>query len=146
MENLGLALRVGGDLYPLRTTAYKTLLDRAKISGTALPKLKKAELAAVLNACLAVHSSDALLLVRDEKVSATHSGDVRDYSVLPIDELLHTLEKEKLVLSYTQTAPNGRDRKYYRLTPSGGEYLKQKEQEWQLFSTKVNAVLGFAGA
>ena len=94
VENLGLDLRVGGDLYPLRTTAYKTLLDRAKISGTALPKLKKAELAAVLNACLAVHSSDALLLVRDEKVSATHSGDVRDYSVLPIDELLHTLEQK----------------------------------------------------
>ena len=94
VENLGLALRVGGDLYPLRTTAYKTLLDRAKISGTALPKLKKAELAAVLNAYLAVHSSDALLLVRDEKVSATHSGDVRDYSVLPIDELLHTLEQK----------------------------------------------------
>ena len=94
VENLGLALRVGGDLYPLRTTAYKTLLDRAKISGTALPKLKKAELAAVLSACLAVHSSDALLLVRDEKVSATHSGDVRDYSVLPIDELLHTLEQK----------------------------------------------------
>ena len=94
VENLGLALRVGGDLYPLRPTAYKPLLDRAKISGTALPKLKKAELAAVLNACLAVHSSDALLLVRDEKVSATHSGDVRDYSVLPIDELLHTLEQK----------------------------------------------------
>lgn len=94
VENLGLALRVGGDLYPLRDTAYKTLLDRAKISGTALPKLKKTELAAVLNACLAIHSSDALLLVRDEKVSATHSGDVRDYSVLPIDELLHTLEKK----------------------------------------------------
>ena len=60
--------------------------------------------------------------------------------------LLHTLEKEKLVISYTQTAPNGRDRKYYQLTPSGGEYLDHKEQEWQLFSAKVNAVLGFAGA
>ncbi len=91
-ENLGLALRVGGDLYPIRTTAYKTLLDRAKISGTALPKLKRKELADVLNACLAVHSSEALLLVRDEKVSATHSGDDKDYSVLPIDQLLHTLE------------------------------------------------------
>ena len=38
--NLGLALRVGSDLYPIRSTAYKTLLDRAKIGGTALPKLK----------------------------------------------------------------------------------------------------------
>ena len=31
-----------------------------------------------------------LILLRDEKVSATHSGDTKDYSVLPIDELLHT--------------------------------------------------------
>ena len=93
VENLGLALRVGDDLYPIRTTAYKTLLDRAKISGTALPKLKRKELAEVLNACLAVHASDALVLVRDEKVTAMHSGDVKDYSILPIDELLHTLEK-----------------------------------------------------
>ena len=91
--NLGLALRVGADLYPIRTTAYKTLLDRAKIGGTALPKLKRKDLADVLNACLALYSSEALLLVRDEKVSAAHSGDLRDYSVLPMDELLHTLEK-----------------------------------------------------
>ena len=91
--NLGLALRVGGDLYPIRSTAYKTLLDRAKIGGTALPKLKRKDLADVLNACLALYSSEALLLVRDEKVSAAHSGDMKDYSVLPMDELLHALEK-----------------------------------------------------
>ena len=144
-ENLGLALRVGGDLYPIRMTAYKTLLDRAKISGTALPKLKRKELADVLNACLAVHSSEALLLVRDEKVSATHSGDAKDYSVLPIDELLHTLEKNKLVTSYLQAAPGGRERKYYRLTDLGREQLDYKEKGWKLFSEKVNAVLGCAG-
>ena len=91
--NLGLALRVGSDLYPIRSTAYKTLLDRAKIGGTALPKLKRKDLADVLNACLALYSTEALLLVRDEKVSAAHSGDMKDYSVLPMDELLHALEK-----------------------------------------------------
>lgn len=93
-QNLGLALRVDGKLYPVRSTAYKTLLDRAKIGGTALPKLSRKELAEVLNACLAVHSSDALLLIRDEKVSAAHSGDEKDYSILPMDELLSTLEKK----------------------------------------------------
>ena len=36
-ENLGLAMRVNGELYPVRMTAYKSLLDRAKIGGTALP-------------------------------------------------------------------------------------------------------------
>ena len=39
--NLGLAIRVGGRYFPLRDTAYKSLLDRAKINGTALPKLAR---------------------------------------------------------------------------------------------------------
>lgn len=94
-ENLGLAMRVDGELYPMRMTAYKSLIDRAKISGTALPKLKREVLAAVLNACLNLYSSEALLLIRDEKVSAVHSGDAVDYSVLPIDELI-TVLKNKL--------------------------------------------------
>lgn len=56
--------------------------------------------------------------------------------------LLHALEKEKFVESYSKTAPNGRERKYYRLTHSGREQLEYKEKEWRLFSEKVNAVLG----
>ena len=59
--------------------------------------------------------------------------------------LLHALEKEKLVESYSKTAPNGRERKYYRLTRSGREQLEYKEKEWRLFSEKVNAVLSCAG-
>ncbi|MCB5393476.1 hypothetical protein LIP62_04570 [Longicatena caecimuris] len=91
-SNLGLAMQVGGSLYPLRMTAYKSLLDRAKIGGTALPKLSRNVLAEVLNECLKLYSSSALLLIRDEKVSAVHSGDPADYSVLPINELLGTLK------------------------------------------------------
>ena len=92
--NLGLALNVDGNIYPVRGTAYKTLTERAKVGGTALPKLSRKDLANVLNACLPVHNSDALLLIRNEKVSAVHSGDETDYSVLPMDELLVTLEKK----------------------------------------------------
>ena len=44
-ENLGLAMRVDGSYYPVRSTAYKSLLDRAKISGSALPKLSRQRLA-----------------------------------------------------------------------------------------------------
>ncbi|NBI72989.1 hypothetical protein D3Z50_18410 [Clostridiaceae bacterium] len=91
-SNLGLAMQVDGNLYPLRMTAYKSLLDRAKIGGTALPKLSRNVLAEVLNECLKLYSSSALLLIRDEKVSAVHSGDPADYSVLPINELLGTLK------------------------------------------------------
>ena len=42
--------------------------------------------------------------------------------------LLHALEKEKYVESYSKTAPNGRERKYYRLTRSGREQLEYKEK------------------
>lgn len=89
--NLGLAVKVDGLYYPLRDTAYRSLLDRAKISGTALPKLSREKLASVLNSCLILHRTDALLLIRDEKVSAAHSGDAKDYSVLEIDQLLESL-------------------------------------------------------
>lgn len=93
-DHLGLAARVDGNLYPIRETAYKSLLDRAKIGGTALPKLGRKVLAEVLNDCLKLFTADALVLIRDEKVSAIHSGDAVDYSVLPIDELLNTLQNK----------------------------------------------------
>lgn len=92
VQNLGLAVQVGSEYYPIRMTAYKSLLDRAKIGGTALPKLSREVLAEVLNECLKLYSADALLLIRDEKISAVHSGDEVDYSVLPIDELLKALQ------------------------------------------------------
>ena len=94
VNNLGLAMMVDHQYYPIRSTAYKSLLDRAKIGGTALPKLSRTDLASVLNACLRLYHAEALLLLRDEKVSAVHSGDETDYSVLPVDELLGVLQKK----------------------------------------------------
>lgn len=93
-DNLGLAMMVDHQYYPIRGTAYKSLLDRAKIGGTALPKLSRTDLASVLNACLRLYDAEALLLLRDEKVAAVHSGDEMDYSVLPVDGLLEALQKK----------------------------------------------------
>jgi PadR family transcriptional regulator PadR len=56
--------------------------------------------------------------------------------------LLHALEKDGFVRSYTQASTNGRERKYYHLTASGRGQLEQQEKEWKLFSEKVNAVIG----
>ena len=114
-QNLGLAVRVCGEAYPLRQTAWKSLLDRAKLSGSVLPKLSREKLADILNECFKLHGSDALALVRCEKVSALHSGDEADYSVLPIDELLSTVSVKLnerfpgrvFVSSYTDHALTG---------------------------------------
>lgn len=60
--------------------------------------------------------------------------------------LLHSMEQEQLVCSYTKLTPSGRERKYYRLTNQGRERLEYKEAEWKLFSEKVNTVLGLSHA
>ncbi|MGM9522336.1 MAG: PadR family transcriptional regulator [Oscillospiraceae bacterium] len=60
--------------------------------------------------------------------------------------LLHALEKDGCVKSRMKEAPNGRERKYYRLTKKGAALLDEKTEEWKLFSEKVNAVIGFSPA
>ena len=45
LDHLGLAIRCDSKLYPVRDTAYKSLLDRAKVGGNGLTKLTKDELA-----------------------------------------------------------------------------------------------------
>ena len=68
------------------------MLERAEFGGTELPKLDGEILARTLNACLKLFGSDALALIRDEKVSAVHSDAAVDYSVLSIDKLLKILQ------------------------------------------------------
>ena len=40
-----------------------------------------------------------------------------------------------------QTAPSGRRRKYYRITPKGSAVLAEKAAEWRAFSMAVNGIL-----
>ncbi len=55
--------------------------------------------------------------------------------------ILHGLERQGAVETYQAEGPNGRVRKYYRLTKKGGKYLKDQREEWRAYSEAVNAVL-----
>ncbi|SFL10584.1 transcriptional regulator, PadR family [Paenibacillus sp. 1_12] len=55
--------------------------------------------------------------------------------------ILHTLEADKIVESYW-SEQEGRKRKYYRLTDNGKKQLQTKQQEWNLFRTAVDRVIG----
>lgn len=57
--------------------------------------------------------------------------------------ILHSLEAEGVVESYWMEA-EGRKRKYYRLTEQGRQHLKTKQQEWVVFRSAVDQVLGEA--
>lgn len=72
---------------------------------------------------------------------ARRSNDTFQLKEGTLYPLLHTLEKNNWVKSYTKTTPGGRERKYYHLTVEGRTYLDYKQQEWTLFSEQVNAVL-----
>lgn len=58
--------------------------------------------------------------------------------------ILHNLEQQGMILSYDGEAVNNRPRKYYTITKSGKKLLNEKKQEWNLFSSTVNNVLGGA--
>ena len=73
---------------------------------------------------------------------AKRSDNVFELKEGTLYPLLHALEKNKLVTSYSKKGPGGRMRKYYRLTQEGRGQLEHKTQEWKLFTEKVNAVIG----
>lgn len=67
-----------------------------------------------------------------------HTFDLKAGTLYPI---LHSLENKGLVESYEEKADNLRVRKYYHITQKGKSLLKQKHQEWIVYSDAVNRVL-----
>lgn len=55
--------------------------------------------------------------------------------------LLHSLEKEGFVKARDAEAPNGRQRRYYRITQAGLRSLEEREREWRTYTGAVHAVL-----
>ena len=87
MEHTRLILKVRDELYPIRSCAIKTILERARVSGNALNKVQKTELAQILNYCMKVAGGDGLLRFCEGQISAVHGGDASDYAVLKTPEL-----------------------------------------------------------
>ena len=71
-----------------------------------------------------------------------HTFDFKAGTLYPI---LHTLEKQGLVSSYEQRAPQERIRKYYHLTEAGRERLLEKQREWTRFVDAVEKILKGGG-
>ena len=55
--------------------------------------------------------------------------------------LLHSLEKDKLIMSYDEKADNMRVRKYYKLTSKGRGFLQKAQAEWQEYTKAVTLVM-----
>ncbi|TFE26321.1 PadR family transcriptional regulator [Cohnella luojiensis] len=69
------------------------------------------------------------------------SGGIFMFKEGTLYPILHTLETEEWVQSYWQTH-DGRKRKYYRITEFGKSKLRERKQEWSVFRTAVDRVIG----
>ena len=58
----------------------------------------------------------------------TGGGILRPATLYP---LLHRLESKGLLESYWRPGDRGTDRKYYRITEPGREYLKKRIEDWR---------------
>lgn len=56
--------------------------------------------------------------------------------------LLHTLEESGMLESYEKLADSSRKRKYYSITKKGRKMLDMKKEEWKVYTSAVNNVLG----
>ena len=59
--------------------------------------------------------------------------------------VLHQLEREGCLDSYSAQAPSGRTRKYYHLTPKGVRVLEAQEAEYRKVTGAVEQVLRRSG-
>lgn len=75
----------------------------------------------------------------EEKSSGTFS--FKEGTLYPI---LHSLEADGMVESYWDDSTGNRQRKYYRLTPSGQTHAQAKKAEWKMYKQAVDQVLGEA--
>ena len=64
--------------------------------------------------------------------------ELKEGTLYPI---LHSLEEENFISSYWDES-TAKKRKYYSITEKGKKQLKERKEEWKIFSNGVNKVLG----
>lgn len=69
------------------------------------------------------------------------SNNVFEFKEGTLYPILHSLEEEELISSYWDDT-TGKKRKYYAITTKGKKILKEKNEEWKIFSESVNRVIG----
>ncbi|MBR5565764.1 MAG: helix-turn-helix transcriptional regulator [Roseburia sp.] len=71
------------------------------------------------------------------------SNNVFELKAGSLYPLLHSLEEKSYVISYEDDS-SGKTRKYYHLSGEGKRFLKEKKEEWEVYSTAVSSVLTLA--
>lgn len=76
-------------------------------------------------------------MIKNFELMSNGAFSLKEGTLYPI---LHALEKKESIESYWEVS-EGRKRKYYRITDRGRKLLKEKQQEWDVFSGAMKAIL-----
>ena len=77
-------------------------------------------------------------MIRKLSEKSENVFELQEGTLYPI---LHSLEEKGLITSYWDET-GSKKRKYYSITKKGKEQLKEKKEEWKIFSNGINQVLG----
>ena len=69
------------------------------------------------------------------------SENVFEFQEGTLYPILHSLEAKNYIFSYWDDT-GAKKRKYYSITKEGKKHLKEKKEEWKMFSSSVNQVVG----
>ena len=64
------------------------------------------------------------------------------YGYQMIKELREKSQDEKRLISSYWNMVKSKKRKYYSITKEGKKHLKERKEEWEIFSRGINQVLG----
>lgn len=72
---------------------------------------------------------------------AKRTNDVFLIKEATLYALVQRLEKKELITSYIGTKSHGSKRRYYKITPLGKAYFKEKIKEWKMLKTIMSQLL-----
>jgi transcriptional regulator len=74
------------------------------------------------------------------------TGGLLRFTLASLYPLLYRLERRGAVAGEWKTAPNGRPRRYYRLTPRGRRQLRPLREQWRRYFEALQRLPGVADA
>jgi PadR family transcriptional regulator, regulatory protein PadR len=77
-------------------------------------------------------------ILQEASRRSANAFDLKEGTVYPA---LHQLEKKGQIKAEWRTAENGRERKYYSLTPKGKKTAVAYERQWQHLTGAMAAIL-----
>lgn len=77
-------------------------------------------------------------MIKELREKSQDTFNLKEGTLYPI---LHSLEEKRLISSYWNMVKS-KKRKYYSITKEGKKHLKERKEEWEIFSRGINQVLG----